>query len=100
MSVSVAGARPASIQDALQSLADHAPDLAARYQSDRPYPFIIIDDFLPAETAEQVLGVFPPTRSEIWHRYPTADQFNKLDLCHERLMPEPIRRLSHELNSG
>lgn len=90
----------ATIHDAFQGLADRAPELARTFRGAKPYPYIVLDDFLPAALAEELSADFPPPESGVWHRYPTADQFNKLALSHERLMPESLRRAIHELNSG
>jgi Rps23 Pro-64 3,4-dihydroxylase Tpa1-like proline 4-hydroxylase len=88
------------LQNAFRDLAERAGDLASAYQNGRPYPFIVLDDFLPADLAEEMLAEFPPTNSEIWHRNRMADQFNKLTLSKENLLPPSIRSLVHELNSG
>jgi Rps23 Pro-64 3,4-dihydroxylase Tpa1-like proline 4-hydroxylase len=89
-----------SLDETFESLSRRARELAKNYQRATPYPFAVIDDFLPTEVAERLLADFPSPRSEVWRRLPSADQFNKLTLSDDRLMPESIRSVVHELNSG
>jgi Rps23 Pro-64 3,4-dihydroxylase Tpa1-like proline 4-hydroxylase len=89
-----------SVREAFSRLAERAGDVAPQFQNARPYPHIIIDDFLPADVADRLLADFPSVESEVWNRLPTADQFNKLVLNHDRLMPDSIRSIIHDLNSG
>jgi hypothetical protein len=89
-----------AIQQGLRDFGGRVKDLVPVYASTKPYPFIVIDDFLPPAIADEVLAEFPSPRSEIWHRCRTADQHNKLALSHESMMPSAIRTLIHELNSG
>jgi Rps23 Pro-64 3,4-dihydroxylase Tpa1-like proline 4-hydroxylase len=91
---------PATLDRAFRDLARRAPELSKSYRAATPYPFIVIDDFLPGDVAEQVLADFPSPNSQVWRRLPAADQFNKLALSDDRLMPKSIRSLVHELNSG
>jgi len=40
--------------------------LAAQFQAAKPYPHIVIDDFLPTEAAERILEVFPDPSHSCW----------------------------------
>lgn len=82
------------------SLSERAELFRAKFQAARPYPHLVIDNFFPAELAESLEADFPPVSAPIWHRFPSADQVNKLQLSDERLLPESLRRAIHELNSG
>ena len=88
------------IHTAFRELAERAEELAPRFRQASPYPFLVVDDLLPAEAVEVLVRDFPPPGAEIWHRCRTADQHNKLALSHESLIPGSIRSLIHELNSG
>ena len=88
------------LHETFRDLAHRAAGLAPVYQGARPYPFIVIDDFLPAAVAERLEADFPPPQAEIWHRFPNKAQHNKLELSHESLLPGSVRLLIHELNSG
>lgn len=89
-----------SLDDFFRDLEQRVPELACTYRNARPYPFIVLDDFLPAEIAERVEADFPSPTADVWQRYPTRDQHNKLALRHESLLPSSARQLIHELNSG
>jgi hypothetical protein len=90
----------AAVRHAVRGLGGRAGELAAAYRKATPYPHVVLDDFLPDHVAEAVVDEFPPAHSEVWHRYGTADQHNKLALRHESLAPDTIRTVIHELNSG
>jgi len=80
-------------------LAD-ADRLSERYRSATPFPFIVIDDFLPIRAAETVFRSFPAGDSTAWTRLPTQDQRGKLVTTDEATIPAPARVLIQELNSG
>lgn len=88
------------LHHAFRNLEQQVPELACSYQKAQPFPFIVLDDFLPLEIAERVDTDFPAPSAEVWQRYPTRDQHNKLALGHESLLPASTRQLIHELNSG
>jgi Rps23 Pro-64 3,4-dihydroxylase Tpa1-like proline 4-hydroxylase len=48
-----------------------APELRERFRSAHPFPHVVIDDFLPRETAERVLAEFDQTREgwDLYHHY-------------------------------
>lgn len=66
----------------------------------KPYPHIVIDDFLPPDVAERLEADFPPVDAPVWFRFPSADQVNKLQLTEERHLPDSLRTAVHEFNSG
>jgi Rps23 Pro-64 3,4-dihydroxylase Tpa1-like proline 4-hydroxylase len=74
--------------------------LAEKYQQARPFPFILIDDFLPNAIAEAVAADLPDKGSPDWKKLPTDDQKGKHVLADESKLPAVIRALIQELNSG
>jgi Rps23 Pro-64 3,4-dihydroxylase Tpa1-like proline 4-hydroxylase len=81
-------------------LTRRADALKIEFKSAQPYPYVVIDDFLPPELAERLEADFPPVAAPIWHRFPSADQVNKLQLSDERFLPDSLRHAIHEFNSG
>ncbi len=67
------------------------------YQSDQPYPHIVIDDFLNSSIAKQAMEAFPQIKDEGWIHYVHVNEkkhgLNKMDL-----LPEYIQHLITELN--
>lgn len=89
-----------SIVPTIERLRPERDALASRYREARPYPHVIIDDFLPQDVAVAMAEAFPgPADTHVWNRLPTDDQRGKSSLRHESVLPVPIRRLIHELNS-
>ena len=74
--------------------------LAEEYQHAKPFPFIVIDDFLPNELAEAVVADIPAKGSPDWKKLPTEDQKGKHVLADESKLPIVIRAVIQELNSG
>lgn len=89
-----------AIRGKFHSLMEEAPSLAVRYQTAKPFPFIVMDDFLPIEVAETVWAEFPGEDSDVWTRLPTDDQKGKLVTTDEGRIPPAARVLIQELNSG
>ncbi|MGH3141878.1 MAG: 2OG-Fe(II) oxygenase, partial [Gaiellales bacterium] len=52
---------------------DRLQSLAKRYQSEyrdaKPFPHVVIDDFLPEEDLDRVLEEFLQSQDEAWHRF-------------------------------
>lgn len=75
-------------------------NLAIEYQHARPFPFILIDDFLPGTIAEATAADIPDKNSRDWKKLPTEDQKGKYVLADESKLPVIIRAVIQELNSG
>jgi hypothetical protein len=58
----------------LAALERQLEDLRARYQSASPFPHIVLDNFLEAETAELAIKEFPPLDPERWKNYVHANE--------------------------
>jgi len=107
---SAATAEPAAVFDYLSfrealrktfaGLLDQVETLSHRYRTARPFPFIVMDDFLPEKVAEQVYAEFPHEDSDVWMRLPTDDQRGKLVTTEDSALPLASSALVHELNSG
>lgn len=89
-----------AVRARVADLAANGPSLAAAYQNASPFPFIVIDDFLPPSVAEEVYASFPERGDKEWTRLPTEDQRGKFVLTDDDLLPSPVRALVHELNAG
>lgn len=74
------------------------PELKQQYQTDQPFPHIVIDNFLEIPAAEKVLNAFPAIKDKGWIHYVHVNEkkhgLNKLDL-----LPAEIRQLISFLNS-
>ncbi len=69
------------------------------YAKNQPFPHIVIDNFLPPETLEAVLGEFPKPGSIDWQSFQTAAE-KKLASKHEQQMGDATRTLLYQLNSS
>lgn len=54
------------IQDTLESLRLRAEVLRAEWHAPKPFPYVIIDDFLPATFAQQIHAVYPAPDEQGW----------------------------------
>ena len=89
-----------SLKTRFQQLHAAADDLAEQYQNAKPFPFILIENFLPGAVAEAVAADLPGKGSPDWKKLPTEDQKGKHVLADESKLPLIIRALIQELNSG
>ena len=89
-----------SLKERFDELNARVGVLAEEYQHAKPFPFIVIDDFLPNELAEAVAGDIPAKDSPDWKKLPTEDQKGKHVLADESRLPLIIRAVIQELNSG
>jgi len=71
---------------------------AAEYQSNTPYPHIVIDNFLPQEVTETVLREFPDPKQVKWDEFSDKNQVKLAFDTAERL-PSPIRQVLYFFNS-
>ena len=69
------------------------------YQSDLPYPHIVIDDFLSEDIARKAMIAFPAVEDEGWIHYMHVNE-KKHGLNKAELLPPFIRQLIGELNSS
>jgi hypothetical protein len=90
----------AALKRRFEKLCTDVEHLGQKYQSAQPFPFIVIDDFLPDDIAEAVANAVPDKASPDWTKLPTDDQRGKRVLVDESRLPIPARALIQELNAG
>jgi len=80
---------------------------SARYLSAKPFPNIVLDDFLPSQILEKVISEFPSPNANLeWRKNDTKTddgkiaQINKLGFSDETKLHPVIRQLLWELNSS
>ena len=69
------------------------------YVSAEPFPHAVIDDFLPEEVLDEVLGEFPEPREVDWHKFDSGLE-RKLASKDDASMGAATRHLLAELNSA
>ncbi len=74
-------------------------DARVRYETANPFPHIVIDDFLPPETLDEVLANFSQYNKDNWYKFDGQYEL-KLASKSEYFIPQFIRHVLHELNSG
>ena len=84
----------------VQGLEARADQLAAEFAAARPFPHVVIDDFLPTAVAEQVLAEFPHPDTDVWRNLKGYDQGGKQVLGNDQFLGGNLRLLVQELNSG
>ncbi len=89
-----------AIKDRFEELSNDVEHYLRKYQNAKPYPHIVLDNFLPDKIADLILDEFPDANSKIWTKLPTADQKGKFVAKDESQFPLHLRALIHELNSG
>lgn len=83
-------------RDELLPLADSRRE---EYASARPYPHVVMDDFLPEEVLDEVLGEFPSAKGGDWFKFDSATE-RKLATKDDAIMGPATRRLLAELNGS
>lgn len=82
---------------------DYLKDLAVKYREvysqAKPFPHIIIDDFLPEFLLDNILNEFPKVDSIDWQKFDSTSE-KKLASKHELQMGDTIRLLLYQLNSS
>lgn len=72
------------------------------YRRAKPWPHIVIDDFLPVELAEEAFLSFPEASDPVWRthgrEFTGADKARKLEMAKREHMPEPLQRVIDMLN--
>jgi hypothetical protein len=78
----------------------HMDKWSELFRKGAPFPYVVIDDFLPREIAESLVDTFPDPGSPIWVTQPTDDQRFKLATTDEAKIPPLQRYVLFALNSG
>jgi hypothetical protein len=85
----------------LDTLAQRARALAAGFGTAKPYPHVVVDEFLREDAARELARVFPgPDDPVAWDHYAAPGLEVKLGCGREERLPAPIRQAIHDLNSG
>jgi len=69
------------------------------YLQAKPFPYIVIDNFLPESLLDDVLNEFPKAGNIDWQKFETTAE-KKLASKHELQMGETTRLLLYQLNSS
>lgn len=92
-----------SLNSLLQINPDYLKDLALKYRETyaqaRPFPHIVIDDFLPEYILDSILNEFPKVGSIDWQKFENSAE-KKLAYKHEMQMGDATRLLLYQLNSS
>ncbi len=76
------------MQSIVDRLQPRISELSAAWHSARPFPYIVVDDFLPTDFGLRLLEAFPSPAEEEWQDTTYRHQRNKLS--RETAFPEPI----------
>ncbi len=82
--------------DELTALAEH---WCPRYAENKPFPHVVLDDFLPVGQVERMLEAFPDPDTGSWFERDIPRE-RKLSSTEERLIPPPIRNALYAMNSA
>lgn len=86
----------------LERLMMDADKLRASYDAARPYPHVVIDNFLTPEALEAAIAAFPPGDSNVWQLQDWSYHGHRVSnkkACNEELqIPVPLRRIMRELD--
>lgn len=69
------------------------------YQNNKPFPHIVIDNFLPEEIAKNALMVFPQPTATFWSQFNNSNEI-KLATNREKNIPAELRHIMYALNSA
>ena len=84
-----------------QRLAALAERERVRYAAAMPFPHCVLDEFLPAAAAEQLLQAFPgPEQDVAWQKFSVSGFEVKLASNDLERLPEPIAQALLQFNSG
>ncbi len=84
----------------IDDLSARLDTLAREFRGAKPFPHLVVDDFLPTEVAEALADGFPVPRSPVWTKLPTEDQRFKLATTDEGTIVPLHRYVLFVLNSG
>jgi hypothetical protein len=74
------------------------PSLAAEYRQNKPFPHILLKNFLDPQIALEMAREFSWPITDAWTQYKHANE-NKLGMTKRKLFPPTLRAVTDELNS-
>ncbi len=79
-----------------------ATEYASAYQANEPFPHVVIDNFLPDDVAEKILGEFPTPESDTWQQKFEEPNTQHLKLACEddTRIPDFTRHVLSQFNSS
>lgn len=87
------------ISDLLKPTREKLDTLAkSTFLDAKPFPHIVLDDFLQQDLAHQLLAAFPSVDAELWQSY-KHENSKKLACTNINRIPSPINQVLKELNS-
>jgi hypothetical protein len=88
-------------------LAELAAEYSEKFRMAKPFPHVVIADFLPPAVAQAVAAEFPGPSDITWRLAGPGDaqhtgdkEVEKISTSNEELFPPLIRHVMHEFNSG
>lgn len=67
------------------------------YRRAKPWPHMVIDDFLPEDIAQEAFMAFPAADDPVWRRhgreFTGGDKARKLEMAKREAMPEALQRI-------
>ena len=85
-------------EDFRKKLESLAKEKAEEYLSNKPFPHIYVDNFLPLEAAEAALQDFPEPKQLAWSKFDTGKE-RKLAFDEVERLPRRLREVLYFLNS-
>ena len=75
--------------------------LKQQFESNRPYPHFVIENFLDPAAAQEIAAAYPDFKraAQMGLEFKAVNEQRKVQICDQSKFPEPVRRLS-ELISG
>src|SRR5262249_16469048 len=75
-----------------------AEGLGREYAAGRPFPVVVMDDFLSLAAASAACSAFPPLSNDRWIGYIRVNE-RKFGMRDREILPAPILTILDELNS-
>jgi len=81
-------------------LQDFAAGAAPDYAAAKPFPHVVIDDFLPEPVAARILDEFPSTTAPVWDHYDKSIYSKKLAANREEQVGAFVYRVLQDMNGA
>jgi Rps23 Pro-64 3,4-dihydroxylase Tpa1-like proline 4-hydroxylase len=76
-------------------------DLKRQFDSSRPYPHFVVDEFLEPESAREVAAAYPDFEAarRMGFEFKSVNEQRKVQVCDAAKFPPPVRRLNEQISS-